>query len=324
MTLDPQAVERFRGDVLALVDQPTRIALAVSGGPDSMAMLALAHAAFPGAVIAATVDHRLRAGAADEAATVKAVCAEIGVPHATLQPKTPIAGASIQAQAREARYALLADWARGQGAAVLLTAHHADDQAETFLMRAVRGSGVPGLAGIRARRALPGLAILRPLLRWRRAELHAVAQASGWPLADDPSNRDTAHDRTRFRLLLAAEALLDPAGLARAADYAADAESALSVLADRFWQERAQASDAEVMIDLSGLPRDTRRRLARRAIAHVRDAANVTAPAFTSDANIEALLDILERDSSGTHAAVQASSRANHARFRLAPPRRSH
>ena len=140
---DPAAVERFAA-ALTAIDPCGPIALAVSGGADSMAMLALARAAFPGRIIAATVDHQLRTSAADEAALVAAYCATLGVPHMILTPDAPIAGASIQAQARGARYRLLRAWAGDAGAVALLTAHHADDQAETFLMRAVRGSGVPG------------------------------------------------------------------------------------------------------------------------------------------------------------------------------------
>ncbi|WP_339501760.1 tRNA lysidine(34) synthetase TilS, partial [Pseudomonas canadensis] len=127
------------------------IALAVSGGPDSMAMLALAAAAFPGQVHAATVDHRLRAAAAAEARMVAAWCANAGVPHTTLVVAEPIGPGSVQARARAVRYELLLPWAAEIGASCLATAHHADDQAETFLMRAALGSGVAGLAGIRAR-----------------------------------------------------------------------------------------------------------------------------------------------------------------------------
>ncbi len=150
--MTPARIDRFTHAVARLVDPPTvdrPLALAVSGGPDSMAMLALATAAFPGSIVAATVDHGLRADAADEAAMVAQWCAAHAVPHTTLTADRPPAGASLQAQARHLRYALLGDWAIRIGATALATAHHADDQAETFLMRAARASGPAGLAGIR-------------------------------------------------------------------------------------------------------------------------------------------------------------------------------
>ncbi len=189
-----------------------------------MVMLTLAAAAFPDRTIAATVDHGLRVEAADEAAMVAAWCATLGVPHRTLHPPAPITGSSIQMRAREARYLQLARWAVDAGAPILLTAHHADDQAETFLMRAARGSGVAGLAGIRPRQELPlawptdprlatgapaeGEAtyiLLRPLLAWRRHELRAIALEGAVPFVDEPSNADERHDRTRFRHFLSGQ-----------------------------------------------------------------------------------------------------------------------
>jgi tRNA(Ile)-lysidine synthase len=320
---------RFRADLLALADRAPSpgvpIALAVSGGPDSMAMLALAHAGFPGCVVAATVDHRLRAASAEEAAMVAAACEALGVPHRTLVPTSAIRGASIQAKAREMRYFLLEQWSAEIGARGLLTAHHADDQAETFLMRAARGSGVAGLASIRDRRGLGanGLILLRPLLGWRRAELRDLVVAAGLPFVDDPSNADDRHDRTRFRALLADGVELDVCGLAASARHAAEAEATLAQLADRYWAERATPGDDDISLDIADLPREIRRRLVRRAIRTIRDAARITHPAFPDGANIEALLDKLEQGSGGTHAGIEARTRATFANFRVSPPRRS-
>ena len=323
-TLDPGLVERFRSDVEALFAGSGRLALAVSGGPDSMAMLALAAIAFPGRVTAATVDHRLRAASASEAEMVAGFAQMLGIDHAVLVPAEPITGASVQAQARAARYALLVNWAKEADAAALLTAHHADDQAETFLMRAARGSGVPGLAGIRARRALaPDLLLLRPLLGWRRAELRALAEAQGLPFVDDPSNRDPMHDRTRFRALLEADPLLDIAGLAASARFVAEAEEALEVVADRCWADR-EAQEARVTIAVAGLPREIARRLARRAIGEVRRVAAIRAPAWSDAVNIEPLLDALEAGRAATQAGVKAAPKGKYWLFSPAPPRRSH
>jgi len=318
---DPVAVARFSAALSAV--QSGTIALAISGGADSMAMLVLAHAALPGRIIAATVDHRLRAEAAGEAAMVAKHCATLGVPHTILTPDAPIAGASIQAQARVARYRLLRDWTGRAGAAALLTAHHADDQAETLLMRAARGSGVSGLAGIRRVRDLEGLALIRPLLDWRRAELRAVAEAAGAPFVDDPANRDDAHDRARFRRMVEANSELDVAGIAATAHHAAEAEQALEALADAAWDRRI-VTGATVTLDAAHLPRDLRRRLARRAIGEVRALAAITVPLWSDAANVEALLDALAAGKSATQAGVMVSPKGNSWLAGEAPPRRSH
>ena len=330
MTGAPAAalVDRFRADCETLLGRPLaaggRLALAVSGGPDSMALLVLAHAAFPSGTIVATVDHALRPESAAEAAIVAAYCATIGVPHAILRPAQPIAGASLQAQARIARYALLASWAAGEAAVALLTAHHADDQAETFLMRAARGSGLAGLAGVRARRLEQGVPVLRPLLDWRRAELRAIVRRAEVPFVDDPANSDPRHDRTRFRRLLEANEWLDPPNLARAAAHLAEVEGEIAATLDALWDVRAKVADRSCAVDVAGLPRELRRRLARRAIATVRAAAGITAPAFPESANVEKLLDALEAGRRATQAGVLAAPRGLVWRFREAPPRRSH
>jgi tRNA(Ile)-lysidine synthase len=324
---DAAALARFRHDLEAVLGgavPPVPLALAISGGPDSMAMLALAAAADPARVIVATVDHRLRAEAAAEAAMVAAHCRALGVPHRILSPDRPIAGASLQAQARTVRYALLARWAGEAGAGVLLTAHHADDQAETLLMRATRGSGVAGLAGIRARRRLaPELELARPLLGWRRAELRQVAEATGTPFVDDPTNRDPSHDRTRFRALLAAEPWLNPAAMALSARYLEEAEAALAETAAWWWRERATVEGERVRLEAAGLPRELQRRLVGRAIGTVRAAAGIQAPPWTQGGNVEGLLEALNRGGGATRAGVVARASGGAWRFSPAPPRRS-
>ncbi|MBO9499145.1 MAG: tRNA lysidine(34) synthetase TilS [Novosphingobium sp.] len=324
--LTPAPVDRFLAGLAAALGAPVakddRFALAVSGGPDSVAMLALAHAALPGRVSVATVNHRLRADSADEAAMVAGWCAGLGIPHATLAPDTPIAGASLQAQAREARYRLLARWFAETGARALLTAHHADDQAETFLMRAARGSGVSGLGAIRESGEIDGMPVLRPLLGWRRAELRAVAEAAGTPFVDDPSNADDRHDRTRFRALFAANRWLDVAGIADSAAHAAEADRALRACADLFWDMRAEASEGAIALDPAGLPPEIRRRLALRAITQVRESHGF--PSDWRTTGVDRLLAALEAGGTGTIAGVQARAGRGMWRFALAPARRSH
>ena len=300
------------------------VLLAVSGGPDSMAMLVLAHAAIPGGIAAATVDHGLRAAAADEAALVASWCAAHSVPHRILTPAAPIAGASIQAQARGARYALLAAHAREIGAACIATAHHADDQAETFLMRAARGSGLAGLAGVRTRTLIEAATVVRPLLDWRRAELRAIVRRLEVPFVDDPANADPRHDRTRFRRLLDANEWLDPPNLARAAAALAEVDADVRAAVEWLWDAHAVVDGDVVRLRPDGLPRELRRRLARRAIAAVRDAAEIDAPAWSESANIEPLLDSLAAGRRATQGGVSVSPAGGEWRFRRAPPRRSH
>ena len=244
-----------------------RIAVATSGGPDSLALLSLAAAAFPGRVTALTVDHRLRSEAAAEAASVAAQCAARGFPHVTLVREGGGFTSNIQARARAARYALMGDWCGAHGYGLLLTAHHADDQAETLLMRLNRASGSDGLAAIRpARRLQPGVMLVRPLLAVRKADLAALAAADAWQQVDDPTNRDLRHDRTAMRALLAATPALDAAALAAsAAHLAADAE-ALAWAADLAWAGRVQEADGRLLVDAGGLPAALVQRLLARAV----------------------------------------------------------
>ncbi|WP_375404643.1 tRNA lysidine(34) synthetase TilS [uncultured Sphingomonas sp.] len=299
------------------------IGLAVSGGPDSMAMLALATEALDGRVSVATVDHRLRPEAEREAALVAGACVRLGVPHAVLVPDAAIVGAGVQAQARGVRYALLARWAGAGGIEAVATAHHADDQAETFLMRAGRGSGLAGLAGVRARTVIAGMMVVRPLLDWRRAELRAVARRRELPFVDDPSNADDRFERTRVRRLLDANEWLGPANLARSAGYLAEADGDLRAVVDWLWAARAVVDGDDVRVNATDLPREVRRRLVRRALAVTRAVAGLTEPAFGEASNVEAMLDGLEQGRRVTQAGVLASVRDGRWRLRPAPPRRS-
>ena len=258
-------VARFRKAVDALTGDGSgnaRLGVAVSGGPDSMALLYLANHAYPQRIWAATVDHGLRVESAGEAEMVAGYCRSIDVPHATLRPATPITG-NVQSGARAARYALLEDWRSVHGLRVVMTAHHGDDQLETILMRLNRGAGVGGLAGIRARNGH----VIRPLLTWSKAELTALATEAEIPFVTDPSNSDPRFDRAALRTKLSDVDWLDPAGAVRSAEALADAEAALNWMTDQLMAERLIATTDGWRLDPSNLPAELVRRLLLRALA---------------------------------------------------------
>jgi tRNA(Ile)-lysidine synthase len=254
-------LDRFAADLDPLVARDTRLGIAVSGGPDSLALLLLAAAARPGMVEAATVDHGLRRESRNEARFVASVCARLGVTHHLLHAKVA-AGASLQAQARTARYRVLGAWAIECDLGAVASAHHADDQAETLLMRLARGAGLSGLAATRRRRVLePGVMLVRPVLEWRRAELGAIVAAAGLTPVDDPSNRDPRHDRTRFRGLLAEADWADPDRLASSARWLADADEAIEWAMAGIVADRLTVDGGAVTVDPAALPRELQRRL---------------------------------------------------------------
>jgi len=215
------------------------IVLAVSGGPDSIALMWLAarwrRALARGPrLIAVTVDHGLRAEAAAEARQVKRLARTLDLPHRTLRwtgvkPKT-----GVPAAARAARYRLLAQAARADGATHILTAHTRDDQAETLLMRMLRGSGISGLAAMARVSERDGLQLARPFLNVAKSRLVATLRKAKLDFADDPTNRDTSFTRPRIRAVmpvLAAEGG-DARNLARLASRLARANQAVEVLVD--------------------------------------------------------------------------------------------
>jgi tRNA(Ile)-lysidine synthase len=261
----PQLAARFRADVAALAGDPDRIGVAVSGGPDSLALLLLSAAAFPGRTAAATVDHGLRAESGAEARFVAGVCADLGVPHIILEVEVDVARASIQNSAREARYAALDRWLADIGVPMLATAHHVDDQAETLMMRLIRGAGVGGLGGVRAVTPLPAAhsqaMLIRPLLGWRRAELRAIVEAAGITPVDDPSNTNPDFDRVRIRQHLAGSGWIDPSFLARSAAALAQADAALDWTVAQLWRERVSEDSEDLSCAHAGLPAELKRRL---------------------------------------------------------------
>jgi tRNA(Ile)-lysidine synthase len=271
MTPAAGAVERFAAnlDALAPTDEP--IGIAVSGGPDSLALLLLAAAARPGRIEAATVDHGLRAESGREAAMVAALCGRLSVPHRILPADwSEPPEANIQAEARALRYRLLNDWAIERGLSAIATAHHADDQAETLLMRLARGAGVGGLGGTKARRALSEqVMLIRPLLGWRKAELVGLVSAAGLDAVDDPTNRDPRHDRSRIRNWLESSDWADPARLATSASALRDADEALDWALAPLVGSRIRQDGGALIIEPFDLPRELRRRLLLAAFAEL-------------------------------------------------------
>jgi len=266
-----EAVHRFAAELDALLPQGATVGVAVSGGPDSLALLMLTAIARPDQVEAATVDHGLRSESANEAAMVAQLCAELGVPHRTLLadwPEPP--EANVQAAARAMRYRLLNEWAIDQGLAAVATAHHADDQAETLLMRLMRGAGVGGLGGTRARRALSEeIQLIRPLLGWRKAELVEIVEQAGLTAVDDPSNRDPKHDRSRIRQFLSDADWADPARLAASASALRDADEALDWALAPLIGSRIKQEGEALIIEPFDLPRELKRRLLLAAFAEL-------------------------------------------------------
>ncbi len=274
-SLVPQqdAVLSFTRSIDRLVpDHDQTLGLAVSGGPDSIALLLLAAAAREGKVEAATVDHQLREGSHEEAQMVASLCEELGVPHRilTLEWKEKPQRA-IQERARIRRYAALADWAKERSIKVLATAHHADDQVETLIMRLNRGSGVKGLAGMRSAVTVPGSdkSLIRPLLGWRRKALREICKYCYVDPVEDPSNEDERFERSRVRAGLAKVGWVDIDKMAMAAAHLNEADVALKYYAGQAWKERVRIDDAGVFFKSAGLPIEIRRRIAERIIARL-------------------------------------------------------
>ncbi len=230
-------------------DHP-RIAVAVSGGADSLALAVLLHdwaRPLGGHVTALSVDHGQRPEAAAEARFVARTLKPLGLAQQTLRWRGAKPEANVSAVLRRARYDLLSRACARRGLLHLALGHHLDDQAETFLLRLGRGSGLDGLAAMAAIVELPGLRLLRPLLGQPKARLEATLRARGLAWVEDPTNRDPAQARARLRRLMPGFARegLTAARLATTARYLGHARAALE-------QELARLLVSVVMLDPAG------------------------------------------------------------------------
>ncbi len=276
-----QIADQLRHVLSEIGETETALGLAVSGGGDSMAMLHLAQACAADlglTLYVATVNHGLRPEASAEAEFVAKTCQTLGLSHNTLTWRDWSGQGNLQAEARTARYDLLAGWAKAQGISVIALAHTRDDQAETVLMRISRSAGVDGLSGMQQRRKDRGVIWLRPLLGTSRDALRQYLRDNDQGWCEDPSNEDRSFERIRTRDVLKT---LAPLGI----DATVLSDIALNMSAARqaLWQQTAQAAQEIVDIDqgdvrierakFAALPAEIQRRLLAHALCWVTSTA---------------------------------------------------
>ena len=297
-----------------------RVALAVSGGPDSLALMHLAakcrdRLGGP-ALFVLTVDHGLRAGSRAEAEMVGRAAKAHDVSHAILTWKHGAVDARVQARARAARYDLMAAYCTAHDIQALVTAHHLDDQAETFLMRLKRGSGLDGLTAIPQEGSWAGLTLLRPLLDIPKVRLAATAKDAGLSYVTDPSNDDARFERGRMRGAVdaLAELGLTPEAIALSARRLRRARAALEAATDDLLSRHAETSAAGyAVIDLAALlsaPAEIALRALARLIVTV---GGATEPSRL--AKLEALLAALKADPDKAHTLGRCRITPRHGRL---------
>ncbi|MGI9371686.1 MAG: tRNA lysidine(34) synthetase TilS [Hyphomicrobiales bacterium] len=249
-TVAPAADQPLNDDevrqLLASLDDRLPLAIAVSGGPDSLALMHFAARELPKTQLhILTVDHGLRAASAQEAKFVCEQAQALGLAHTVLRWHGEKPESGVQEAARVARYELMAQWCRANNYDHLATAHNLDDQAETVLMRLARGSGVDGLAAMAKESQRLGISLLRPLLDVPHKRLVAGLEALGMSYVEDPSNRDERYERVRLRRARAARDTLglDDTALAQTARRLGRAASALDAYANVHIEECVRWSD---------------------------------------------------------------------------------
>jgi tRNA(Ile)-lysidine synthase len=236
----------------SLLGDEKRVLLAISGGPDSTALLHLAAEWQRGAphlsLHAATVNHCLRETALEEAQQVARQARDLGITHDILTWEGPKPATGIQEKAREIRYQLLLGLANRLSATHIVTAHTLDDQIETFLMRLCHGSGLKGLGAMREATAFGKVVLLRPFLGTSKEDLLQLCHQHSWTYAKDPSNHNLAFARPRFRKARAVleQEGLTPQRLATTTKRLAEAHEAL----DHYAQKTFKAAFSEGRLDL--------------------------------------------------------------------------
>jgi tRNA(Ile)-lysidine synthase len=250
------------------------VLLAISGGPDSTALLWVAarwRKKSKTKLTAVTVDHGLRKEAKREAAAVAKLAKKLGVPHRIVKWTGAKPKSGIQQAARKARYALLVAAAKKAGASHIVTAHTLDDQAETVLMRMARGSGIGGLGGMARKSRLDDLTLLRPFLDVPKSRLIATCKAAKLAYADDPSNIDPKFTRARLRPLMAVLAAegLDARRLASLARRLRRADAAIEAVVERALAQWPDTGGATILPaeGFASLPAEVALRVLGRAVA---------------------------------------------------------
>ena len=264
---------RRESEDLLLPFAEDRIAVAVSGGGDSLALLhLLADLAREHGftIFAVTVDHGLRKDAASEAKAVEEICGQLGVSHTTLKWQGWDGSGNVQNEARKARYELIANWARSNAIKTITLGHTKDDQAETFLMRLARGSGVDGLSAMAQVRSFQAVKWVRPLLSIGRKDLRRYLTDIDQTWIEDPSNEDFRFERIKTR-----EALKALADLGIGANVLSQVASNMRLAKDALARQTLHYARQTVSLhagaccmkweQLHLMPEETRRRLLKAA-----------------------------------------------------------
>ncbi|WP_135076251.1 tRNA lysidine(34) synthetase TilS [Terasakiella sp. SH-1] len=253
------STQSFADLMKPLPEVGAKFAVAVSGGADSLALCLLAHewAQNHGKeLVALSVDHGLRVESAQECLWVQQALKTRGISHHILVWEGEKPKSDIQAAARAARYGLMAQWCAEQGVADVFVAHHQDDQAETFLLRLARGSGVEGLSAMRPYSQQGGINLYRPLLSCPKASLIAYLKENDQDWIEDPSNRNEAYERVKIRQAreILSELGLTPVRLAQTAQAMARTRDVMARLC-RDWLESYVGMEEAgyVRLDMAGL-----------------------------------------------------------------------